>query len=127
MHAHSISNFIGSKIELDLIACGSIAINFFDLIYTNEKFNTVFIFRAAQRSDAGMYYVEVIYGNESSDPFTFTLEYDKQPDLIELITILFSILGALIVISTLALIVWYKWIRILLFIRRHMGKYDEGL
>ena len=74
-----------------------------------------------------MYYVEVTYGNQSSDSFTFTLEYDKQLDLIELITILFSILGALIMISTLALVVWYKWIRILLFIRRHMGKYDEGL
>jgi len=71
--------------------------------------------------------VQVRYGDKVSDPAVFVLEFNIQDDLRRVVIILVSILAVLIVISLAVMVVWCYWIQIQLFIRRHLGKYDEGL
>ena len=104
------------------------------------EIQTCFLFRNAQSYDAGRYDITVRYKNQISESFAFTLDYDRQFFTIDsnrpsdsiksihyhVITVVFLVLTVLVTISIPSIIIWYKWIQILLFIRRHWRKYDKG-
>ena len=78
-----------------------------------------------KRNDGGKYHVSVNYANETGE-YDFILEFNRQEHLRKIVIILVSVLAVLIFISLAVMVVWCYWIQIQLFIRRHMGKYDEG-
>ena len=54
------------------------------------------------------------------------LEFNIENELRLLVTILVALLVALLAATLAVVLVRFYWIQIQLFIRRHLGKYDEG-
>ena len=81
--------------------------------------------RNIQKYDAGDYKVWIRYRNLSSEA-VLNLKFNPEKELQAMVTILTSFLAILLVALFCFIVVWWNRIQILLFIRRHWGKYDQG-
>ena len=53
--------------------------------------------------------------------------YDAAQDIRDMELQLICVIGGMVILLALVLAIWLNWIQILLFYKRHYGKYDEGI
>jgi len=87
---------------------------------------TVVSRRNLRKSDQGIYSVQVRYKNLPSESKTISLKFNPRFELEKIVTGLCSALVVMLVILLFVFFLWYNWIQVQLFVRRHNGKYDKG-
>ena len=79
-----------------------------------------------RKGDAGWYVVSVTYKGHTTSR-RLEAVYHPQKELEMIVRSLIAVLLVVIVLALVVFFVWYNRIQIRLFLRRHYGKFDEGI